>query len=366
MWLLQISNEAAIGLGSLLAIIIAFMISAIMYFVVRRGLNDLKSQLSPIPAQIQQTNSEINSLKMDLPRFQEISDLKNQLGAMNQQQETFMTSVSSTIDTYKRASAEEISGIRKDVISNAEARSIEVAKAHVESNSVSRDEFDGLKDRVETVLASDEISERVELLGSLFDSANIRTLVWQCKLIRLAQNGIAPDAEEDVLIQEGIPVPTGKAFLKKLVDKGILDSKKVDSYYLMPEFTWLTSYAEDPDTLQRNLENHIRKEQEYQKYVKDNVSTIEEGLLVVKEQYQVDSGRIDILCRDKKGLDVALELKYPVANNEVIGQILRYKEDQKRRSGNGHMRFVLVAPKISTKLRELLVSNTIEYKEIPF
>jgi RecB family endonuclease NucS len=140
---------------------------------------------------------------------------------------------------------------------------------------------------------------------------------------------------------------------------------KVEAFYLIPEFTWMTVYAEDPERLKRNLENHVMKEQEYQKHVLANVATIEDGLLVVSEQYPVESGRIDILCRDKKGYDVALELKYPAANNHVIGQVLRYKEDQRRRSGNGHMRFIVIAPKISNKLKELLLNNTIEHKEIP-
>jgi len=362
--LMQISSESVLGGSFLVAVIVAILISVIIYYLTRRSVHNLKSQFNSIPTQFQQINSDLNSLKMSLPRYDEVSDLKRFLGEMSEQQKTFIGSVTSTLDGYKRASAEEIDNIRTDIVKIAQARSLEVAKTHLETNSVSRDEFDGLKERIETILASEEIAERLELLGSLFDSNNIRTLVWQCKLIRLTQNGLAPDAEEDVLTQEGIPLTTGKTFLKRLVDKGIVNAKRVESYYLIPEYTWLTSYAEDPDSLQNSLQNYIKKEQEYQKHVRENVATIEDGLIVIAEQYQVDSGRIDILCRDRNGLDVALELKYPAANNEVIGQILRYKEDQKRMTGNGHMRFVLVAPRISGKLKDLLVSNTIEYKEI--
>lgn len=364
--LLQISNEAVLGGSFLLAVIAAITISCFIYFVMRRALNGAKSQYNSIPTQFQQLNSELNSLKMALPRYEEVNDMKRLLGGMDEQQKTFIGLVTSTLDSYKRASAEEMNTVRTDIIKVAQAKSIEVAKTHIESNSVSRDEFNGLKDRIESVLASEEIAERLELLGSLFDSSNIRTLVWQCKIIRLTQNGLAPDAQEDILMQQGIPLATGKAFLKRLVEKGVVNAKKVESYNLIPEFTWLSTYAEDPDTLQHSLQNYVKKEQEYQKHVRDNVTTIEDGLIVVAEQYGVDSGRIDILCRDRNGFDVALELKYPAANNEVIGQTLRYKEDQKRRTGNGHMRFLVIAPKISAKLKDLLTSNTIEYKEIPF
>jgi methyl-accepting chemotaxis protein len=180
MLLLQISNEAVLGASALIAVIVAVVISAMVYFFIRRGLKDLRSQLSPISLQIQQANSDLNGLRMNLPRYEEIGEIKKQLATMTEQQGTFTTSVSSTLDGYKRANTEEMDRIRKDIVKNAEAKSLEVAKAHVESNSVSRDEFDGLKERVETVLESEELVERMELLGSLFDSGNIRTLVWQC------------------------------------------------------------------------------------------------------------------------------------------------------------------------------------------
>lgn len=248
----------------------------------------------------------------------------------------------------------------------AEDKSMEVAKMHVESISVTREEFDRLRERTERLLGAEELVERLEILGSIFDSKNIKTLVWQCKLIRLTERGLAPDAEEDAILQSGIPLSSAKTFLKKLDESGIVDVKKVDSYYLVPEFTWLLSYIENPDWLQQSLENYIKKEEEYQKYVRENIGLIEEGMIVVSEQFQVDSGRIDIVCRDKIGKDVGLELKYPAASNEAIGQILRYKEDYKRKTANENMRFILVAPRMSDKLKDLLSRNNLECREITY
>ena len=89
-------------------------------------------------------------------------------------------------------------------------------------------------------------------------------------------------------------------------------------------------------------------------------------MILDSEQYEVDSGRIDILCSDKNGKDVGMELKYPAASNEVIGQILRYMEGYKRKNDIQGMRFFLVAPKISDKLKGLLLSSNLEHREISF
>jgi RecB family endonuclease NucS len=159
---------------------------------------------------------------------------------------------------------------------------------------------------------------------------------------------------------------SGKAFLKKLNEIGIVDMKKVESYFLVPEYTWLLSYIENPDWLKQRLESFVKREEEYQRYIRDNISLVEEGLILVSEQYQLDSGRIDIVCRDVNGKDVGLELKYPSASNEVLGQIMRYREDYKRLTTDGNTRFLLIAPTIPEKLKGLLAQNSIEYREIPF
>ncbi len=353
---LQVSNEIVIGASLFIALIVALIISLVVYFVLRRGVSSLKSQVT----------SDLNNLRLNLPRFDEVKEMKDRIVQMEEVQKNFTNSISNNVDSFKRAYSEESDGIRKDMMKLAEEKAIDVAKMHVESISVSREEFDRLRQRIERLLGAEELVERLDLLGSIFDSKNIKTLVWQCKLIRLTERGLAPDAEENIILQSGIPLSSVKTFLKKLEENAIVNMKKVDGYYLTPEHTWLLSYIENPDWLQQRLENYVKKEEEYQKYVRENISLVEEGFIIVSEQFQVDSGRIDILCRDKNGMDVGLELKYPAASNEVIGQILRYKEDYKRRNANQNMRFMLVAPKMSDKLKDLLSHSQLEYREIPF
>jgi hypothetical protein len=356
---LQISNEAILGMSFIISLIVAVVISLIVYFMLRKGNTSIRSQF-------QQITSDFNNLRLNLPRYEEVKEMKDRLKQMEEQQNNFTGSLSNTLDSFKRSYSEEIDTMRTDTIRMAENKSIEVAKMHVETTSVSREEFDRLRERIERLLGAEELAERLQLLSSIFDSKNIKTLVWQCKLIRLTERGLAPDAEEDLIVQAGIPLSSTKSFLKNLEKSGIVDMKKVESYYLMPEYTWLLSYIENPDWLQQRIENYVKKEEEYQKYIRENANHVEEGMIVLSEQFEVASGRIDILCRDKNGVDVVLELKYPAASTEVVGQILRYREDYKRRTANQNMRFILVAPKISDKLKDLLSQGNFEYKEIMF
>ena len=397
---LQTSGEAVIAGSFFMALVVATVVSLITYFVLRRGLNALKSQFNDTTGRFNQIADELSNLKQDLPwydevkdtkeqvrkmqdeqgnladelsklkqdlpRYDEIKDTKEQVRKMQDEQGNFTGNISDQIDSFKRAQSEEIQKVRKDTVELAERKAVEAAKVHVESNSVSREEFDRLRQHIERSLGAEELADRLIILRELFDSGNIRTLMWQCKLIRLTERGLAPEAEEDVMVQSGIPLSSAKTFLRKLNEIHIADLRKVDSYHLVPEYTWLLTYTENPDWLQRRMENYIRREEDYQKHISENIGIVEEGMILVSAQYEVDSGRIDILCRDKNGKDVGMELKYPAASNEVIGQILRYIEDYKRKNDIQGMRFVLVAPKIPDKLKNLLASNNLEYKEITF
>ena len=359
---LQTSGEAIIAGSFFTALVV---VSLITYFVLRRGLNALKSQFNDTMGQFNQITDDLSSLKQDLPRYDEVKDTKEQVRKMQDEQGNFTDIISAQIDSFKRAQSEESETVRRDIVELAERKAVEAARVHVESNSVSREEFDGLRQHTERFLGAEELAERLIILRELFDAGNIRTLMWQCKLIRLTEHGLAPEAEEDIMLQSGIPLSSVKTFLGKLDKNHIADRRKIDSYHLVPKYTWLLSYTENPDRLQRVIEN--KREEDYQKHISENTSVVEVGMILVSEQYEVDSGRIDILCRDKNGKDVGMELKYPEANNEVIGQILRYMEGYKRKNPGIHgMRFILVAPKISDKLKKLLESDNLEHREITF
>jgi restriction system protein len=68
-----------------------------------------------------------------------------------------------------------------------------------------------------------------------------------------------------------------------------------------------------------SLENDLRD------YLATNISSIEKGLTLIGKEYDTkEAGRIDLLCKDKNGTSVVIELKKGRKSDEVVGQILRY------------------------------------------
>lgn len=63
---LQISNEAVLGASFVISLIVALVISLTVYFALRRSGNSLRSQF-------QQIISDLNNLKLNLPRYDETS-----------------------------------------------------------------------------------------------------------------------------------------------------------------------------------------------------------------------------------------------------------------------------------------------------
>jgi hypothetical protein len=252
------------------------------------------------------------------------------------------------------------------MITTATEKVIENANSHLIQNSVSKEEFENLRQRVESMLGADEIAERMEVLSSIFDSSQIKTLNWQCRLIKLLKGGLAPEAEEDELIAEGVPMSSCEKFLKKLLEFKIVESKKVNMYSIIPDFEWIYSYTDKPDWLQKRLEGTVKRESEYQKFIRDNLNLIEDGLLLEQEQYELATGKIDFICRDSSGRAVGLELKYPAAATTVKRQIQGYKNDYEQKTGRNDSRFIIVSPKIPENLKLLLVQDGLEYREINF
>jgi hypothetical protein len=324
----------------LISLVVSAIVGLLIYFLLKSDIRNVCSQLK------------------DVQKYSEVGRLKDEF-------QSFGQDIIGRIDALKRLSSEEIEQVRRDITSLAEQRSMEIASSYLKETTISKDEFNKLKEIVVKLGGREEISERLELLSQIF-STDLRVLTWQIRLFRLVEQGLSPEAEEDLLLSNGIPVGTGKSFLKDLLKLNIVDSKRVESYWMNPEYLWIMGYVTDPDGLKRQLENFAKKEEEYQKYIRGNLNQIEEGLIVISEQYKVPTGKIDIFARDKNGNDVLVELKYPFASSSAIGQLLKYREDYKKMSKNEQVRCILVAPQIPDRLRSTLEQNQMEYKEISF
>ena len=374
--LLQIGFDNTV----MLVIIVAIIISAIFYGVTQRSISKIKKKLQPlsnldpkiqydvlrIEADLKTAYSDLTTLKTNLPHTNEVTSVQENIQRLCSDFTNLRENINDQMNKFKLGTTEDLHKTKDEMIKNATHLVTEHANNHLLENSVSREEFENLKEKIEKMLGVEVLAERMETLQLLFDSSQIKTLNWQCKLIRLLNGGLAPDAEEDLIISEGIPKSSCEKFLKKLTDVGIAEGKKIPAFYLLPEYEWIYSYVDNPDWLQRRLGNTIKKENEYQEYIKNNLNLVEEGLLLEKSEYELATGKIDFICRDSNGLAVGLELKYPSATTNVKRQILGYKNDYEQKSGKRDSRFMIIAPKIPEKLKTLLSMDGIEYREIDF
>lgn len=354
----------------LLIAIVAVIVAVVAYWTARSKAPAQMSKEWVQPYIKEATGREVAELKNSFAAKTELDPLSAGITAVQ-------TAVVEQSRQIRLELAEEMNKTREQVVKQVEEKVTEVAMAQIRAASITREEFERLRDRVERLLGAEELAERMELLGRLFDTADLRVVTWQCKVVRLLEGGLAPEAEEDVMVSSGIPLSSARSFLRKLTEFEIAEAKRVESYYLNQEYQWILTYVEDPDWLCSRLEDSVRKEKDYQKYIRDNVELVEKELKLIAEQYEVPSGRIDLFCRDVQGQDVCVELKYPTASTAVVGQLLKYRADLQRKSSDivgvsegvittygRTIRLVVVAPTVTERTRNILTSNGIEWREI--
>ena len=372
--------QTEIGSPALMAIIVAIIISSIFYGIQRRSISAIKKSLQPLSnldpkiqydvsrmdIDLKAVYSDLTNLKTGLPHTNEVTVLQENIQKLCTDFTDLKTNIDEQMDKFKLGTTEDLHKTKEEMIKNATQLVTEHASNYLDENSVSRKEFESLKERIEKMLGADEVAERMDVLSLLFDSSQIRTLNWQCRLVKLLNGGLAPEAEEDLIISEGIPKSSCEKFLKKLTTAGITEAKNIPAFYLLPDYEWIYSYVENPDWLQKRLEGTIKKEKEYQQYIKNNLNLIEEGLLLEQSEYGLATGIIDFICRDSNGRTVGLELKYPSATTRVKRQILLYKNEDEEKTGRTNSRFFVVSPKIQENLKTILVNSGFEYREIDF
>ena len=368
------------GAAIIIAVLAAIIISAIFYGAQRRSISSIKQRLtvlaqidpkiqfevSDMQTRLQNVFTDLTTLKTELPHTTEVAAVQENVKKLCTDFTELNTHLEEQMNKFRLVTTEGLNQTRDEMIKIATEKLIESANRHLEEHSVNREEFNNLKNRIEKVLGADEVADRMEILSSIFDSSQIKTLNWQCRLVKLLNGGLAPDAEEDLITSQGIPRTSCEKFLKKLTEFGISEQKQISAFYITPEYEWIYSYVDNPDWLQKRLENTIKKESEYQDYIKDHLNLVEEGLLLEKAEYELATGKIDFICRDSNGKAVGLELKYPAASTSAKRQISGYKKDYEEKTGRSDSRFILIAPKIPENLKQLLVDDGLEYKEIEF
>ncbi len=98
--------------------------------------------------------------------------------------------------------------------------------------------------------------------------------------------------------------------------------------------------------------------------IMENPETVEEGLRVLKKERRTSSGSIDLFCRDRDNTPVILEVKRSTPGISAVYQIESYVSDFKRKNPGCNIRAILVAPKISLMVKNVLKDKGFEHREI--
>ena len=295
---------------------------------------------------------------------------KDQVDALAEEFESMRKFLREGYDEQNRVHLERLTEISEKNEKEVQEKMVEHVKKLLEDNSVAtRDEIDRIVERLDKVVVDDSNTKQFEIMGNLFDSTDVKVINWKCNLLKLLRNGVAPNIDEEKFVRNGIPLGSVSSFLKKLVEEGIVNENKIDSYSIDEEYEWVYSYIEKPVWLKKQIENVnvVRKEKDYQRWLKDNLEKIEDGLIKEEKEYvMVKTGTIDFLCRDIHGQPVGLELKYPKASKRDVKQLIAYSVEFRKRVDGTTFRGMMIAPTIVQELRKSLEDNDLEWKEIPF
>jgi hypothetical protein len=109
-------------------------------------------------------------------------------------------------------------------------------------------------------------------------------------------------------------------------------------FQLSPEMKGKTGIEEetsDEAEIEEELEEAaISLERDLETFIFENIASVENGLTPYEgkagRQYSVESGRVDILAKDKQGKFVAIEIKAGTATDSVLTQVLSYMANIKK------------------------------------
>jgi len=113
-----------------------------------------------------------------------------------------------------------------------------------------------------------------------------------------------------------------------IIIKQIKSILNLDNYFQVNKLLWIYSELVDEEIIEDEISyTSVSLEKDLQNYLAENTGVIEVGLKLIDGGKELDTqqvGRIDLLCKDKDGSYVVVELKKGRTGDTVIGQIQRY------------------------------------------
>lgn len=134
----------------------------------------------------------------------------------------------------------------------------------------------------------------------------------------------------------------------------IYDTEHIDFSLTIDEYFQRFSLLYD------HLDDSI-SEEELEDYIVKNPQLLE-GLKIINRQYTVKSGVIDLLCEDKEGNKVVVELKVKERPKDLIWQLKSYSKDIQQMYKEDNVSVMAITPELDDSiLRELKEMNAAVY-----
>lgn len=117
--------------------------------------------------------------------------------------------------------------------------------------------------------------------------------------------------------------------------------------------------GEDPGLQKDGVEAHL------QELLAERPWVVEEGLTLIRREYPTDIGPVDMVCSDRHGQTVAVEIK---RRGEIDGveQLARYRERLEMDSRLAPVRGILVAQSITPQARTLAEARGLGTLEVDY
>src|SRR3990172_7030817 len=162
------------------AIIVAIIICIIFFAIQRRSIGPIKEKLAMLTiidpkiqydgtrhqTELQNLSSEMTNLKIQFPHTNEVTILQENVKRICDDFTALKTNIDDDINKFRLGTTEDLNKTKDQMITTATEKVVELANSHIAQNSVSREEFDNLRQRIEKMLGADEIAERIDILSS--------------------------------------------------------------------------------------------------------------------------------------------------------------------------------------------------------
>jgi hypothetical protein len=149
--------------------------------------------------------------------------------------------------------------------------------------------------------------------------------------------GVSSEQDENALADalEMFKVSDKDAFLDRTLDylrdyvifRSIKTLLNLDKYTQVNNLLWFAVIQEEETGPEDVIKSYgsISMENDLRDFLADNLFLVEKGLTLIGKEYDTrEAGRIDLLCKDKHGCHVVIELKKGRIGHEVVGQTLKY------------------------------------------